>query len=103
ARALGEMNDRRAVEPLIAATDDPETRSVATFALWQLAPTKAIRPLALLTQDEASAEDAIVALTQLLDSAAERLDVADLQVLAQIMDGHASEEEGQAAPPARMV
>lgn len=93
ARALGDLNDNRAVEPLLEAAKDEGTRSAAAFALWRLAPTKAIKPLAMLATQEASSEEAIVALSQLLQSAADRLAVDDLQAIADIHQSKPAEAD----------
>ena len=50
ARALGEINDTRAVDPLIAALKDkkPEIRGTAAVALGEIGDKKATVPLAAL-------------------------------------------------------
>lgn len=69
ARALGELGDSRAVEPLITALKDENAhvRRRATWALGELGDPRAVEPLrvALKDEDETVRADAATALEKL--------------------------------------
>jgi HEAT repeat protein len=66
--ALGGIRDRRAVEPVIVALGEPETRSPAVVALGNIGDPRAVEPICALLKDVRQADYYILrALGQLKD------------------------------------
>jgi HEAT repeat protein len=85
ARALGDIGNERAVEPLVEiAQADDYVRPAAAMALARLAPARAVLPLTRLATDDFTAEEASAALTRVLQEAAGHIAPDDLRAVVKL-------------------